>query len=90
MDIRVIVFGMCIVLVCLFIAANFYIPRAKERSLKEAAFGAQAQIFLKNPTQENYAKCLESAEAYLRAKKSNLDVKDFLSQEKITFQSASS
>jgi hypothetical protein len=88
MDIRVIVFGMCFVLASLFIVANFYIPKAKKKSLKEADYSIAAQEFLKNPSQDRYQDCVTTAKAFLEATRSNQTVEDFLKKENITFLKA--
>ena len=85
MDIRVIVFGMCFVLVALFVVAGRYIPRAKERSLKEADFTIAAQRFLKESNQENYEHCKKAAGALLSSRNSSSSIDDFLKNERIIF-----
>ncbi len=86
MDIRVIVFGMCFVLIGLFVVANIYIPKAKEKSLKEAEYGIAAQEFLRNPTEDSYAVCVNKAAEFIKATHSTLTVDEFLNRENIIFQ----
>lgn len=86
MDIRVIVFGMVIVLALLFIGARFFVPKEKDRSRLEAQFAQAALSFKASPNQESFNSCLEAAKnlPYLKNKDES-DIRAYLSNQGITF-----
>jgi hypothetical protein len=85
MDIRVIVFGMVVVLAFLFIGAKFFVPREKDRSKKEALFVEAIKVFKGRPSKENYDECIETARNLPQYKANSIDeIKKILKGEGIT------
>jgi len=60
MDIRIIVFGMCFVLISLFLGARFFVPREKKSSLLEGKYAEKILAFQNDPSQKNYDACFEA------------------------------
>lgn len=84
MDIRVIVFGMCFVLIGLFVAAKFFVPREKEKSLKEAQYAERVFAFRSNPSEETYKECLNFAKSLPRFQNQSEDlIKETLKKDQV-------
>ena len=85
MDIRIIVFGMCFVLIALFIGANYFVPKEKDRSNKEAQFALSMKDFLQAPSQEKYDQCLAAAQELPHLKnKDERTIKSYLEKNGIS------
>jgi len=61
MDVRLIVFGMCGVLILLFVGAKFFVPKEKSNSKAEASYAEAVLKFKSNPTKENFQHCFSQA-----------------------------
>ncbi len=84
MDIRLIVFGMVVILAGLFLGAKFFVPKEKNKSRLEGQFVEAVSAFIKEPNESNYQACLERAKAlpHLKNREESV-VKDFLARNKV-------
>lgn len=86
MDIRIIVFGMMVVLAFLFIGAKIFVPREKEQSKREAFFVEAIKLFKENPSKEHYIMCINAAKELKQYQsKSTDEISESLSKQGITF-----